>query len=76
MIHDPGCSIPGIVCAEHCPWAASPEGPAEAGIGDGYTTRGQPKLVRKGPDTETNKKLMWDGMWYGNQVNRINLYIP
>ena len=23
VIHDPGCSIPGIVCAEHCPRAAS-----------------------------------------------------
>jgi hypothetical protein len=23
VVHDPGCSIPGIVCAEHCPRATA-----------------------------------------------------
>ena len=24
--HDARCTVPGIVCAEHCPWAASVDG--------------------------------------------------
>ena len=33
-------------------------------------------LSQKGPDPEVNKKLMWDGMWDRNQVDRINYNIP
>ena len=27
-------------------------------------------LSEKGPDPETNKNLMWDGMWDENQVDK------
>jgi hypothetical protein len=26
MVPGPRCTVPGIVCAEHCPWAASVDG--------------------------------------------------
>ena len=43
------CIVRGIVCAEHCPWAASNRPRAEVGIGDSSGDHQKSGLCPKGP---------------------------
>ena len=66
MVRDPGCSIPGIVCAEHCPRAAS-HGPGGAfegarvmrtwGLHWDWLERGPDSGERNAPSNEKSGNL-------------------
>ena len=68
---DPRCTAPGIICAEHCPWAASVDGGApeaeEQGphpLGSGFPVHQQrlgviPQGPQSGTFHEPTRQLPW-----------------